>query len=96
MDTVTNLKDGYRLYGLLRDGNPVEVAYEDQTYTFVFMGVPVGSNNYLSVTDRSGEQKRYGRGWGSEQVWHALDHLKQGWDTKQVPRYRAYNDEVEE
>ena len=89
-------EDGYSLYELLKDGAVVDVERDDKTYTFGFKGEPIGAYNYLLVTDSNGQQKRFGRGWGSEQVWLALDHLKGGWEEKQVPRYHSYNNSNEE
>jgi hypothetical protein len=83
--------DGYQLYELLKDGEATTITHTGSTYTLRFVGTPVGSDNYLSVTNQDGEEKKFGWGWGSEQVWRALEHLEKGWDTKQVPRYHPYN-----
>lgn len=90
------LEDGYSLYELLKNGDPVDLEHGGKTYEFVFRGEPVGAYNYLSVTDNNGQQKRFGRGWGSEQVWRALEHLEKGWDEEQVPRYSSYDKSKEE
>jgi hypothetical protein len=89
-------KDGYALYEQLKDGANVEVDYGGKNYGFVFVGERTGTRNYLSVTDSNGEEKRFGRGWGSEQVWRALAHLEAGWSTKQTPPYRHYDESEEE
>lgn len=89
-------EDGYVLYELLKNGDAVDVEHEGKTYEFVFRGEPFGAYNYLSVTDSTGQQKRFGRGWGSEQVWRALEHLEKGWDEEQVPRYSSYDKSKEE
>ena len=81
----------YNLYELLKDGEPVDVEQEKETYTFKFMGEAVGTNNYLSVTDNKKRERKFGWGWGVEQVWRALDHLEQGWETEQLPTYKLYN-----
>ena len=90
------IEDGYSLYELLKDGDLVDVEHKGEHYGFAFKGEPIGAYNYLLVTDSNGQQKRFGRGWGSEQVWLALDHLKHGWDEEQVPRYRSYDKSNEE
>ena len=90
------VEDGYSLYELLKDGDLVDVEHKGKTYTFGFKGDRIGAYNYLLVTDSNGQQKRFGRGWGCEQVWRALDHLKKGWDEEQVPRYRSYDNSKEE
>lgn len=87
--------DGYHLYERIKDGEATTISHRGSTYTLRFEGSPTGSDNYLSVTDRRGQQKRFGWGWGSEQVWRALDHLKAGWETKQVPAYHPYNEKAE-
>jgi hypothetical protein len=87
--------DHYKIYELLKDGEATTITHKGTTYTLRFMGTPVGSDNYLSVVDGRGQEKRFGWGWGSEQVMRALDHLEQGWDTEQVPRYRPYNPKKE-
>ena len=90
------IEDGYCLYELLKDGDLVDVEHKGKHYAFAFKGEPIGAYNYLLVTDSNGLQKRFGRGWGSEQVWLALDHLKGGWEEKQVPRYHSYDNSNEE
>ena len=87
--------DGYELYEQLKNGEPVVVAHRNTDYRWQFVGKPVGSDNYLLVTDGK-KSNRYGWGWGSEQVWRALDHLKAGWNTRQVPAYRPYDAKAEE
>jgi hypothetical protein len=87
--------DCYQLYDLLKDGAAATITHKGSAYTLRFEGRPAGSNNYLSVTDRRGQQKRFGWGWGSEQVMRALDHLERGWDTEQRPPYRTYNERAE-
>ena len=88
--------DGYKLYELLKDGAETTLTHQGNTYKLRFRGEPVGSDNYLAVTNQHGKEKRFGRGWGSEQVWQALAHLERGWDTKQTPPYRPYNEKAEE
>ena len=87
--------DGYELYEQLKNGEPVVLAHKETQYRLQFVGKPVGSDNYLLVTDGN-KSKRYGWGWGSEQVWRALEHLKAGWNTRQVPVYRPYDAKAEE
>ena len=87
--------DGYQLYELLKDGEATTIAHGGSAYTLRFMGEPTGSNNYLSVVDGRGQQKRFGWGWSSEQVWRALAHLEKGWDSEQVPAYRPYDPKKE-
>ena len=87
--------DGYELYELLKDGEATTLEHEGETYTLQFVGQRVGSDNYLLVTNGRGEEKRFGWGWRVEQAWHALNHLEQGWDTRQVPGYRVYNENAE-
>jgi len=88
-------QDDYLLFHLLDDGEAHTITYSGKTYTFQFMGERIGSENYLSVKASSGEEKRFGWGWGYEEVWRALDHLKKGWDTPQVPRYETYDEKDE-
>ena len=87
--------DGYQLYEQLKNGEPVVLAHSGTEYRLQFVGKPVGTNNYLLVTDGK-KSNKYGWGWGSEHVWRALDHLKAGWNTRQVPAYHPYNDSAEE
>jgi hypothetical protein len=87
--------DGYELYEQLKNGEPVVLAHKETQYRLQFVGEPVGSDNYLLVSDGTNSNK-YGWGWGSEQVWRALGHLKAGWNTRQVPAYRPYNAKTEE
>jgi hypothetical protein len=87
--------DGYRLYDLLKDGEATTIAHTGSTYTLRFMGTPTGSDNYLSVTNQDGEEKKFGWGWSAEQVWRALAHLEKGWDSEQTPPYRPYNEKAE-
>ncbi len=88
--------DGYQLYQLLKDGAETTLKYRGNTYRLGFRGKPVGSDNYLAVTNQDGEEKRFGHGWGSEQVWRALSHLEAGWNTRQTPPYRPYDESEEE
>lgn len=88
--------DGYQLYELLKDGAEATLKYRGNTYRLGFRGKPVGSDNYLAVTNQNGEEKRFGWGWSSEQVWRALAHLEAGWNTRQTPPYRPYNEKAEE
>jgi len=87
--------DGYQLYELLKDGEATTITHEGSTYTLRFMGTPIGSDNYLSVVDCRGQEKRFGWGWDSEQVFQALAHLEAGWETKQTPPYHLYNPKKE-
>jgi len=88
--------DGYQLYELLKDGAETTLTQQGRRYKLRFRGTPVGSENYLAVTNEDGEVKKFGWGWGSEQVWRALEHLKAGWNTRQVPVYRPYDAKAEE
>jgi len=88
--------DGYQLYELLKNGETATITHKGNAYTLRFIGKPVGSDNYLSVTDRRGRERRFGWGWGSEQVWRALAHLEAGWETKQAPPYLPYDEKAEE
>lgn len=88
--------DGYQLYDLLKDGKEATINHQGNTYTLRFVGQPTGSENYLLVKDRRGQEKRFGWGWSSEQVWRALEHLERGWDTPQRPPYRPYNAAAEQ
>ena len=87
--------DGYQLYELLKDGAEATLTQQGRTYKLRFRGTPIGSDNYLAVTNEDGEVKKFGWGWSCEQVWKALDHLQRGWDRKQAPPYRAYNEKAE-
>jgi hypothetical protein len=87
--------DGYQLYELLKNGAETTLTQQGRSYKLRFRGTPVGSENYLAVTNEDGEVKKFGWGWGSEQVWQALAHLQRGWDRKQTPPYRAYNERTE-
>ena len=87
--------DGYQLYELLKDGEATTIAHGGSTYTLRFMGTPIGSDNYLLVTDRRGQEKRFGWGWSAEQVWRSLAHLEKGWETKQTPPYHPYDPKKE-
>lgn len=87
--------DGYQLYELLKNGQPTTLSHNGSTYTLCFVGQKVGSDNYLSIRDVDGQEKRFGCGWGTEQVWQALEHLSRGWDSQQVPPYRPYNEAEE-
>ena len=87
--------DGYQLFELLKNGDEATISHRGNSYKLRFIGRPVGSDNYLSVTDRRGQEKRFGWGWDSEQVWRALAHLEAGWETKQTPPYRLYNEKGE-
>ncbi len=88
--------DGYQLYELLKDGAETTLKYRGDTYRLGFRGKPVGSDNYLTVTNQDGEEKRFGWGCSAEQVWRALAHLEAGWTSKQSPPYRPYNEKAEE
>ena len=88
--------DGYQLYELLKDGAEATLTQQGRSYKLRFRGTPVGSENHLAVTNEDGEVKKFGWGWGSEQVWRALAHLTAGWNTRQVPPYRPYNEKAEE
>ncbi len=87
--------DGYQLYELLKNGAETTLIHRGSTYTLCFRGKPIGSDNYLAVTNESGEVKRFGWGWSCEQVWRALAHLEAGWSSKQVPAYRKYDERLE-
>lgn len=87
--------DGYQLYELLKDGAETTLTHQGSTYTLRFRGSPVGSDNYLAVTNEGGEEKQFGWGWSSEQVWLALAHLERGWESRQSPPYRPYNEKAE-
>ena len=88
--------DGYQLYELLKNGAEATLTQQGRSYKLRFRGTPVGSENHLAVTNEDGEVKKFGWGWGSEQVWRALAHLTAGWNTRQVPPYRPYNEKAEE
>jgi hypothetical protein len=88
--------DGYQLYELLKNGEASTITHTGSTYTLRFMGTPIGSDNYLSVVDCRGQEKRFGWGWSAEQVWRALAHLEKGWDSEQTPPYRLYDPKKEE
>lgn len=87
--------DGYQLYDLLKNGEATTIAHKGSTYTLRFMGQPWGSDNYLSVVNGRGQEKRFGWGWGSEQCWRVIAHLEKGWDAPQQPPYRPYNEKAE-
>ena len=87
--------DGYHLYDLLKDGEATTITHSGETYTLKFVGEATGWNNYLLVTDRRRQEKRFGWGWSSEQVWRALEHLERGWESEQRPPYRTYNAQTE-
>jgi hypothetical protein len=88
-------QDGYQLYEQLKDGAETTLRHQGHTYKLRFRGKPVGSDNYLAVTNESGEERRFGWGWSSEQVWQALAHLERGWCSQQTPPYRPYNEKAE-
>ena len=77
--------DSYTLYPLLSNGEEVPVELDGVIYTFQFKGNRIGSENFLLVKNSAGEEKKFGWGWGYEQVMRALHHLEQGWDTEQRP-----------
>lgn len=87
--------DHYKLYPLLANGEKVQVEYEGVIYRFQFRGLKWGSENYLLVTNPEGVEKKFGWGWGYEEVMRALNHLKKGWDTEQFPAFRLYNEKGE-
>jgi hypothetical protein len=87
--------DGYHLYNLLKDGAETTLFHEGSTYKLLFRGTPFGSDNYLAATNQDGEEKKFGWGWGSEQVWQALAHLQRGWNSKQTPPFSPYNEAEE-
>jgi hypothetical protein len=87
--------NGYQLYELLKEGATTTINHKGSTYTLCFKGRPTGSDNYLSVKNPLGQEKRFGWGWSSEQVWRALAHLEAGWESKQVPAYRKYDERLE-
>ena len=87
--------DGYQLFELLKNGEATTISHKGTTYTLHFMGTPVGSDNYLSVVDSRGQERRFGWGWSSEQVWRALAYLDAGWNSKQIPPYCPYNEKSE-
>ena len=86
--------DGYRLYEQLKHGNPVLIQHQGTQYKLQFIGGPLGANNYLLLTSDK-VWKQYGWGWGSEQVWRAIENLAAGLHTPQVPRYRPYNERAD-
>lgn len=86
--------DGYRLYGQLKHGDPALIKHKGSLYRLQFVGEPVGTNNYLLLTSDT-VRKHYGWGWGTEQVWRAVEHLAAGLNTPQVPRYRPYDEKAE-
>ena len=87
--------DGYELYEQLKDGAETALSHKGSTYKLRFGGERTGSSNFLAVTNEAGEVKRFGWGWGAEQVWRALEHLERGWESKQRPPYRPYNELAE-
>jgi hypothetical protein len=87
--------EGYKLYELLDDGEAHTITHNGETYTLRFVGERIGSESYLSALDSHGQEKRFGWGWGSEQVYQALNHLEKGWGTPQVPRYKPYDEKAE-
>jgi hypothetical protein len=88
--------DPYKLFEFLDGGDPVRIEIRGEFYTLQFQGNRIGVENFLLVTDRRGHQKRFGWGWGIDQVRHALHHLDRGWDQPQIPIYRPYNEDAEE
>jgi hypothetical protein len=88
--------DSYQLFDALDEGHPVRIEVGGEPYTLQFQGNRTGVENFLLVTDRRGQQKRFGWGWGSEQVRDALHHLDEGWDKPQIPCYRPYDEDAEE
>ena len=83
--------DSYTLYPLLSNGDEVQVEHEGIIYSFQFKGNKIGSENFLLVKNPEGEEKKFGWGWGYEQVMRALNHLKQGWDSEQRPPFSLFN-----
>lgn len=81
----------YKLYPLLSNGEEVPVEFGGITYSFKFHGNRTGSECYLLVKNPEGEEKKFGWGWGYEEVMRALHHLEQGWNTEQRPPFRLYN-----
>jgi len=47
-------QDGYQLYELLKDGAETTLRHQGRTYKLRFRGKPVGSDNYLAVTNQDG------------------------------------------
>ena len=83
--------DHYSLYPLLSKGEEALVEHGGVTYRFQFQGNRIGSESYLRVINPEGEVKKFGWGWGYEEVMRALDHLEKGWDTEQRPPFRLFN-----
>jgi hypothetical protein len=65
--------DGYKLYELLKDGAETTLTHKGNTYKLRFRGEPVGSDNYLAVTNQHGKEKRFGRGPLGARVGHQAD-----------------------
>ena len=81
----------YKIYSLLRNGEEALVEQGGVMYRFQFQGNKIGSESYLRVINPKGEEKKFGWGWGYEEVMRALHHLEQGWDTEQRPPFHLYN-----
>lgn len=92
MDTWTGIYpahlDGYGLYDQLDTGDPVNVTVRGVTYRMQFQGVRFGGMNWLEVMSQDGEERKYGRGWESVQVFEALEEMQKGWATPQRYKYR--------
>lgn len=87
--------DGYQLYEKLKNGEETTTTHNGETYTLKFVGEATGGNNYLLVSDRRGQTRRFGWGYSSEQCWRFLEHLERGWESEQRPPYRDYNAQTE-
>ena len=86
--------DGYRLFDLLRDGNPYEVPLNGKIYRMQFVGLKYGSNNHLQVTHPDGTVGKFGWGWSSELVFRTLDNLANGIRDNYRPyQYKAENEQ---
>lgn len=82
--------DGYTLYNQLAAGEAYTADIESETYRFQFKGTRYGSNNWLEVTAKNGETKKWGWGWNSEVCWRCLNDLEEGWDAQQKRPYKPY------
>jgi hypothetical protein len=54
--------DSYKLFDVLDGGDPVRIDVGGEPYTPQFQGNRTGVENFLLVTNRRGQQRRFG--WG--------------------------------
>ena len=81
-------QEGYKLFEQLESGNPIEITVKGTRYNLQFQGDRFGGNNLLLVTNKDGQQRKYGWGWEPRLVFQALEDMQQGWEHPQMYKYR--------